>query len=111
MWNERADVRAQRDIFEMVQVIPRVIPVHCLDALVQHGFGDILDPGEAVDDGVLRAGLLPAKAGAQAAVAHQHGGRPVPDHFRQTGFQIDFQVQVGVNIQQAGQQPLALRPQ
>ena len=41
---------------------------------------------------ILVAALLAPETGPQAAVADQHGGRPVPDHLRQTRFQVDFKI-------------------
>ena len=105
--NKRADVGAERHSVEMIQVIAGVVPLNRLDTFVQHRLGNVLHAREAIDDGVLLAALLPPEAGAEAAVAHQHRGGAVPDHLGQAGLQVDFEIEVGVDIEQAGHQPLA----
>ena len=75
------DVGTQRHAVKVVHVVTRVIPGDLLGDFAQYGLGDVLNPGKAVDDRFLLARLLGTKAGAEAAVTHQHGGGAVAHHF------------------------------
>jgi hypothetical protein len=48
---------------------------------------------------------LVAEAGAEAAVAEQHRGGAVAHHLGQARIQVDLEVEVRVDIEQAGHQP------
>ena len=108
MGHEGADVRAQGYLLEMVQVVCGIAPGHRLDAFLQHRLGNVLHPGETVHDRVLLTRQLLAKAGTQAAVAHQHRGSAVAHHLGQARLQVHLQVEVGMDVQQPRQQPPAL---
>ena len=78
--HEGCDVRPQRHLGKVIHVVAGVIPGDFFSHLAQHGFGDVLYSGEAINDRLLLARLLGTKAGAEAAVAHQHRGRTVAHH-------------------------------
>ena len=78
--HEGGNVRAQRHVGKVIHVVAGVIPGDFFSHLAQHGFGNVLYPGEAINDRLLLARLLGAKTGAEAAVAHQHRGRAVAHH-------------------------------
>ena len=71
------DVGAQGHAVKVIHVIPGVIPGDLLGDFAQYGLGDVLNPGKAINDRFLLSRLLGTKAGAQAAVTHQHGGGAV----------------------------------
>ena len=77
MGDKGGNVRAQRHAVKVVHVVTRVIPGDFLGDFAQYGLGDVLNPGKAINDRFLLARLLGTKAGAQAAVTHQHGGGAV----------------------------------
>ena len=106
--HEGRHIGAEGHVGEVIHVGAGVVPSNGLHALLQHPLGDVFHPGEAIDDRVLPlARALAAEACAEAAVPHQHGGGAVAHGFAQAGVQIHFQIQVGVDIQHPGQQPLA----
>jgi hypothetical protein len=49
-----------------------------------------------------------AEAGAEAAVAEQHRGGAVAHHLGQARIQVDLEVEVRVDVQQSGHQPVAV---
>ena len=105
--HESADIRPQGEAVKVVHVVASIVPGNRLDTFAQHLFRDVLHAGKAVDDRILLTFHLLAEAGAQAAVAHQNGCGAVTHHLRQAGVQVYLQVEVCMNIQQAGHQPLA----
>ena len=92
----------------MIHVGAGVIPGYGVNTFLQHRLGDIFDPGEAVDNGVLLTLNLLPKTGAQAAITDQHGSGAVAHHFGQPWLKVNLKVQMSVDIQQAGHKPLAL---
>ena len=103
---EGSNVRAQRHVREVVHVIPGVVPGDFLGDFAQYGFRDVLNPGKAVNDGFLFAGLLRAETGAEAAVAHQHSRSAVADDLGQCGLHVDLEIEMRVDVEHAGHQPL-----
>jgi hypothetical protein len=77
--------------------------------LREHGFRDVLHAREAVDDRVLAVTVaLVAEAGPEAAVAEQHRGGAVAHHLGQARVEVDLEVEMRVDVQQSGHQPVAV---
>ena len=100
------NIGAERHVVKVVHVIPGVIPGDFLGDFAQYGFGDVLNPGKAVNDGLLLAGLLGTKAGAEAAVAYQYSRSAVADNLGQRGLHVHLEVEVRVDVEHAGHEPL-----
>ena len=90
MGDKGGNVRAQRHAVKVVHVVTRVIPGDLLGDFAQYGLGNVLNPGKAIHDRLLLARLLGAKAGAQAAVAHEYRRRAMAHHFGERGLYVDF---------------------
>ena len=104
--DEGGDVGPEGHVRKVVHVIPGVVPGDFLGDFAQHGLGDVLYAGKAVNDGLLLTGLLGAEAGAEAAVAHEYGGGAMAHHFGQCGLHVHLEVEVRVNVEHAGHKPL-----
>ena len=103
MGHKRRHIGPKWQRFEVFHVVAGVVPGDFFAHLAQNCFGNVLDPCKAVDDGFLISLFLATKAGAQTAVTHDHGRGAVADHFGQGGLYVNFQIEVGVDIQHAGQ--------
>ena len=104
--DQRHHVRAERDAVEVFQVVGRVVPGHAVGATRQYMLGNVFHAREAIDDRILRGAALRAEGRAQRAVAHHHGGGAVAYHFSQARRDLDFEIEVRVDVDQAGHQPL-----
>ena len=106
MGHKSGNIGAKGHIVKVVHVIPGVIPGDFFGDFAQYGFGNVLYPCKAIDDGLLLTRLLGTKAGAEAAVADQYSRRAVADNLGQCGLYVHLEVEVRVDIEHAWHQPL-----
>ena len=100
-------VRAQGEAVEVLDVLFRVLPVDPVRGGTEYRFGDVLHPGITIHDGIGAGLALGAKGQPQAAVGDHHRGGAVAHRFRQPRRHLQFQVVMGVDIEQARHGPLA----
>jgi len=100
----RADVDAVRRV-DGVEVLTEALPAP-LDALVQRRAGDVFDGLHQGDE--LTLGARAHRREADAAVAHHHGGHPVPRRRRDLLVPAHLTVEVGVDVDETRRHQLAL---
>ena len=103
-----------RDLSADVHRVGRVDAVEVLgerlpapgDAVVERGAGDVLDALHELHEPVLGAGA--DRREPDAAVAHDDGGHAVPTRWRDVLVPTDLAVVVGVDVDEAGGEQVAL---
>ncbi len=101
-----ADIHIEGPAFQGVQIVGIALPVPG-QALGEHREGDVLHPLHQPDQPVVV--FRPAGREADAAIAHHHGGHPVPGRGLHVSVPGGLAVIVGVDVHEAGGDQLAPR--
>ena len=107
MGEQRHHVGPQVGLLQMRQVFRRGVPADLVGNLVQHRLGQVFHPRVAVHDGIVAAPALRAEGQTQAAVGDHHAGGAVAGGLGQMRRELQFQIVMGMDVEQARHQPLA----